>query len=154
MLDQAQTKGVYADLYKVELTEFLQLSPGHWDVVLSADTLCYFGDLQAFMHATAQALRPHGWLVFTARHWPTRSINRSACSHTVVTPMPAPTYAPRSTPPAWQWSTSTPWCCARRAASRCTAGWWRHGGPEQRRPLRLVSELSRPPHWIRAGPYP
>jgi predicted TPR repeat methyltransferase len=65
MLDQAQTKGVYADLYKAELTEFLQLSPGQWDVVLSADTLCYFGDLQAFMHATAQALRPRGWLVFT-----------------------------------------------------------------------------------------
>ncbi len=65
MLDQAQTKGVYADLYKAELTEFLQLSPGQWDVVLSADTLCYFGDLQAFMHATARALRPHGWLVFT-----------------------------------------------------------------------------------------
>lgn len=65
MLDQAQTKGVYADLYKAELTEFLQLSPGQWDVVLSADTLCYFGDLQAFMQATAQALRPQGWLVFT-----------------------------------------------------------------------------------------
>ncbi|MEY2687737.1 MAG: hypothetical protein RL375_1935 [Pseudomonadota bacterium] len=65
MLDQAQTKGVYADLYKAELTEFLQLSPSQWDVVLSADTLCYFGDLQAFMHATAQALRPRGWLVFT-----------------------------------------------------------------------------------------
>ncbi len=65
MLDQAQTKGVYADLYKAELTEFLQLSPGQWDVVLSADTLCYFGDLQAFMRATAQALRPRGWLVFT-----------------------------------------------------------------------------------------
>jgi predicted TPR repeat methyltransferase len=65
MLDQAQTKGVYADLYKAELTEFLQLSPGQWDVVLSADTLCYFGDLQAFMHATTRALRPQGWLVFT-----------------------------------------------------------------------------------------
>jgi predicted TPR repeat methyltransferase len=34
-------------------------------VVLSADTLCYFGDLQAFMHATTRALRPQGWLVFT-----------------------------------------------------------------------------------------
>lgn len=65
MLDRAQTKGVYNDLYKAELTEFLTLSTGHWDVILSADTLCYFGDLQPAMKAAAQALRPAGWLTFT-----------------------------------------------------------------------------------------
>jgi predicted TPR repeat methyltransferase len=65
MLDQAQTKGVYADLYKAELTEFLQLSPGQWDVILSADTLCYFGELQTVLHAAAKALRASGRLVFT-----------------------------------------------------------------------------------------
>lgn len=65
MLDRAQTKGVYSDLYKAELTEFLRLSPAQWDVVLSADTLCYFGDLHEVAAAAAQSLRPSGWLVFT-----------------------------------------------------------------------------------------
>ena len=65
MLDMAQTKGVYQDLYKAELTQFLQLSAGHWDVVLSADTLCYFGDLGPVLRAAGAALRPAGTLVFT-----------------------------------------------------------------------------------------
>lgn len=70
MLDRAQTKGVYGDLYKAELTEFLQLSPSQWEVVLSADTLCYFGDLHQLMLAAAQALKPGGTLVFTVEALP------------------------------------------------------------------------------------
>lgn len=65
MLDRAQTKGVYQDLYKAELTEFLSLSPRQWDVVLSADTLCYFGDLGKVIAASASSLKPGGTLVFT-----------------------------------------------------------------------------------------
>jgi predicted TPR repeat methyltransferase len=65
MLDRAKAKGVYADLYKAELTEFLNQSGGHWDVLLSADTLCYFGDLGPLMRAAHAALRPAGTLVFT-----------------------------------------------------------------------------------------
>jgi predicted TPR repeat methyltransferase len=65
MLDHAQTKGVYTDLYKAELTEFLQSSPGQWDVLLSADTLCYFGDLEPLMAAAGLAVRPGGTMVFT-----------------------------------------------------------------------------------------
>ncbi|MEY8689208.1 MAG: tetratricopeptide repeat protein [Leptothrix sp. (in: b-proteobacteria)] len=65
MLDLAQTKGVYQDLYKAELGEFLQLSPAQWDVIVSADTLCYFGDLQPVMRTAAESLRPGGTLVFT-----------------------------------------------------------------------------------------
>jgi predicted TPR repeat methyltransferase len=34
-------------------------------VVLSADTLCYFGPLDAVSRAAAGALRSGGWLVFT-----------------------------------------------------------------------------------------
>ncbi|MDE2593560.1 MAG: tetratricopeptide repeat protein [Burkholderiales bacterium] len=65
MLDRAQTKGVYQDLYKAELTEFLKLSPRQWDVVLSADTLCYFGDLIDVIGGAAQSLKVGGTLVFT-----------------------------------------------------------------------------------------
>jgi len=70
MLDRAQTKGVYGDLYKAELTEFLQLSPGQWDVVLSADTLCYFGDLHQVIQAAAGSMKPGGILVFTVEALP------------------------------------------------------------------------------------
>ena len=70
MLDRAQTKGVYGDLYKAELTEFLQLSPHQWDVVLSADTLCYFGDLTKVVAASADALKPGGLLIFTVESLP------------------------------------------------------------------------------------
>jgi predicted TPR repeat methyltransferase len=70
MLDIAQTKGVYQDLYKAELTEFLKLSPGHWDVIVSADTLCYFGDLTAVSAAVAGALKPGGTLVYSVESLP------------------------------------------------------------------------------------
>jgi len=35
-------------------------------VVVSADTLVYFGALEAVATAAASALRPGGWLIFTA----------------------------------------------------------------------------------------
>ncbi|MEY4766813.1 MAG: hypothetical protein RI907_3486 [Pseudomonadota bacterium] len=65
MLDIAQTKGCYTDLYKAELTEFLRLSPEQWHVVVSADTLCYFGDLTEVLREAAASLKPGGTLVFT-----------------------------------------------------------------------------------------
>ena len=65
MLDHAKAKGVYSDLFKAELTEFLRESPDQWEVVLSADTLCYFGDLQPLMRAAGTSVRAHGTLVFT-----------------------------------------------------------------------------------------
>lgn len=65
MLERAVTKGVYDDLVKAELTAFLRDTPGQWDAMVCADTLCYFGDLQAAMAAAAGALRPGGVFVYT-----------------------------------------------------------------------------------------
>lgn len=65
MIDHAHAKGVYQDLYKAELTEFLRESSAHWDVVLSADTLCYFGSIAELMQAAGASMRPGGTLVFT-----------------------------------------------------------------------------------------
>ena len=70
MLNVAQTKGVYDELYKAELTEFLKLSPEQWEVIVSADTLCYFGDLSEVLAAAAQSLTPGGALVFTVEALP------------------------------------------------------------------------------------
>ncbi|MBL8453233.1 MAG: tetratricopeptide repeat protein [Zoogloea sp.] len=65
MLDLAATKGVYTELTKAELTEFLLGQGQVWDVIMSADTLCYFGDLRRVAAAAAGALKADGLLVFT-----------------------------------------------------------------------------------------
>ena len=44
---------------------YLDTQPQAFDVAISADTLCYFGDLGAAMAAARRALRSPGWLVFT-----------------------------------------------------------------------------------------
>jgi predicted TPR repeat methyltransferase len=65
MLEQARARGSYDELTEEELTQFLAGRRDAYDVVLSADTLCYFGVLDAVCRAAAGALRPGGLLVFT-----------------------------------------------------------------------------------------
>jgi predicted TPR repeat methyltransferase len=65
MLEQARARGIYDDLVEEELTQFLAARRDAYDVVLSADTLCYFGPLEAVTRAAAAVLRSGGWLVFT-----------------------------------------------------------------------------------------
>jgi predicted TPR repeat methyltransferase len=65
MLAQARGRNVYDDLVKAELTAFLRDAPGAFDVIVSADTLVYFGPLEEVIGAAAAALRPGGRLVFT-----------------------------------------------------------------------------------------
>lgn len=65
MLELAATKGVYTELAKAELTEFLLGQGEVWDVIMSADTLCYFGDLRRVVAAAAGGLKADGLLVFT-----------------------------------------------------------------------------------------
>lgn len=68
MLALASEKGVYDRLVCAELTTFLSASPECFDVIVSADTLVYFGDLQPVLDATAAALRSGGLVVFTLEH--------------------------------------------------------------------------------------
>ena len=65
MLQKAQARGGYDELVQAELVAFLRERGRRWDLIVSADTLCYFGALEAFAAAAAQALRPQGRLVFT-----------------------------------------------------------------------------------------
>ncbi len=66
MLEQAAEKRVYDELVKGELTAFLGAHPGAFDLIVSADTLVYFGVLAGVADAAIRALRPGGRFIFTA----------------------------------------------------------------------------------------
>jgi predicted TPR repeat methyltransferase len=68
MLERARTRGGYDALHEGELTAFLAGTPGAWDAVVSADTFCYLGALEAPLAAAFGALAPGGVLVFTVEH--------------------------------------------------------------------------------------
>jgi len=68
MLHRAQLTGAYDALYEAELTAFLQAHAGAFDAIISADTLCYFGDLVEVSTAASAALKPGGHFVFTVEH--------------------------------------------------------------------------------------
>ena len=68
MLALAREKQIYDVLVQAELTEFLGNRHHEFDVIVSADTLVYFGDLSAVIAAAAGALGGRGRLVFTLEH--------------------------------------------------------------------------------------
>ncbi|QPK63329.1 tetratricopeptide repeat protein [Methylomonas sp. LL1] len=65
MLDKAEKRGCYDELFQSELTAFISACFSGCDVIVSADTLVYFGDLEPVCRAAARALLPGGHLVFT-----------------------------------------------------------------------------------------
>lgn len=65
MLAKARMRNVYDALVEDELTRFLDAREASFDVVASADTLCYFGDLSEVLGAACRSLRPEGWIGFT-----------------------------------------------------------------------------------------
>jgi predicted TPR repeat methyltransferase len=65
MLAKAEARGGYDALEKAELTAYLLERPEAFDLAVCADTLCYFGALDAVSAGFAGALRPGGHLVFT-----------------------------------------------------------------------------------------
>jgi predicted TPR repeat methyltransferase len=76
MLAKARARGGYDELHEAELVAYLNAHPQAFDVVVSADTLCYFGRLEGACAGAAAALRTGGLIVFTveahelaADHW-------------------------------------------------------------------------------------
>lgn len=65
MLAHAEEKKVYDTLVHSEVTEYLRRNDDTFDVIVSADALVYFGDLDDVVLAAAGALRSSGLLVFT-----------------------------------------------------------------------------------------
>ena len=66
MIQKARERGGYDELVVAELTAFLNERLGAYDLIASADTVVYFGALESVFAAVAHALRPGGWLAFTA----------------------------------------------------------------------------------------
>ena len=65
MLERAAPRRVYDALVKAELVQFLVERRAAFDVLVSADTLIYIGELAPMFAAAQAALRPGGTLVFT-----------------------------------------------------------------------------------------
>jgi predicted TPR repeat methyltransferase len=65
MLAHARDKGIYHALVQGELSEFLHDHVGAFDLIVSADTLVYFGALDEVFGRAAAALRPSGLFVCT-----------------------------------------------------------------------------------------
>ena len=65
MVERARACEDYDELVVAELTAFLAARPASHDLIVSADTLVYFGDLRPVLAVAATALRPGGRLAFT-----------------------------------------------------------------------------------------
>lgn len=70
MLEKARERNTYDSLVKADLSDFLGSNPAAWDVVVSADTLCYFGALETVFNHAFQALRQGGLFIFTLEQAP------------------------------------------------------------------------------------
>lgn len=70
MLRMARQRDVYDVLHKAELVHYLDTQPEAFDLAVSADTLCYFGDLGDAMMGAARALRAGGSLIYTVEALP------------------------------------------------------------------------------------
>lgn len=66
MLTRARGVDAYDELVQAELTDFLNRQKKAYNLIVSADTLCYFGDIEPVLAAAAShALKPGGLMAFT-----------------------------------------------------------------------------------------
>lgn len=65
MLAQAKEKHIYDELVESELNEFLESNQQHYDLIVAADVLPYFGELDTLLHSVQQHLTPEGYFIFT-----------------------------------------------------------------------------------------
>jgi predicted TPR repeat methyltransferase len=65
MLERARSLDCYDRLVRAELGAFLGGGEEEFDLIVSADTLVYFGELATILHAVSGALAPGGSLIAT-----------------------------------------------------------------------------------------
>ena len=65
MLELAKDRGCYTRLIQAELTAYVAAQTVNFDLIISADTLVYFGDLNPICKAVARVLSKDRYFVFT-----------------------------------------------------------------------------------------
>lgn len=70
MLAEAQKRGLYDDLKRAEATEAMLARPETYDLIVAADVMPWFGDLEPVFIAAARALRSGGRFAFTIERNP------------------------------------------------------------------------------------
>lgn len=71
MLEHARKRNDYDELLAAEITSYMLERPGQFDLIVSCDTLCYFGELREVLAAAVSGLKPDGVLIFTVEVMPT-----------------------------------------------------------------------------------
>ena len=65
MIAEARRKAIYDKLSTADVETFLAAPGWHYDLLLAADVLVYFGHLAEVFHGAKRKLRPGGWFLFT-----------------------------------------------------------------------------------------
>ena len=65
MLIEARKRNTYDETIAREITEYMEANPRSFDLIVSSDTLCYFGDLDRVLGAAFGCLRESGVFAFT-----------------------------------------------------------------------------------------
>ena len=100
MLDGARAKGIYNDLIQGDLETVLSEPGPQYDLIISSDTMTYFGDLATVFAGIEKRLRPGGFYLFASEGKRVRAGNRRKCTASV---------------------TASRICAAKRSVPGCTA---------------------------------
>lgn len=65
MIAQAQQKNIYDELITAELEQFLATHKKDYDLIICADVLPYFAELEKLFHEISNHLQPAGYFIFT-----------------------------------------------------------------------------------------
>lgn len=65
MLVQAKEKEIYDNLFESEINQFLLQHKNAYDLIVAADVLPYFGELDELFHSIYLHLKPQGYFIFT-----------------------------------------------------------------------------------------
>lgn len=65
MLNLAEHKLIYDELIETEIVTYVEKTSNAYDLCIAADTFNYFGDLLPVLKACANALKPHGYMLFS-----------------------------------------------------------------------------------------
>lgn len=115
MLAEAEARGIYSHLILGDLEKVLAEAGPTYDLIVSADTMTYFGDLAPAFSGVANRLTPGGFYVFASeakagKGWEKTKVHRYRHGE-------SPICAPKQAVPAWTSPTCSNARCAWKRAS-------------------------------------